>query len=381
MRTKIPGGEEAAEATGRIDPGRELALERIASLADFAALARDCVSPMAYDHVTGGVGNEVTVRANLEAWDRIPVRPRILVDVSEIDTRIRLFGQELEHPVLLAPTAYHALYHPEGELETVRGAATSRATLVASSYATKAIEEMARTAPANLWFQLYVERDREFTRDLVRRAEDAGCRAVCVTVDQPLRGYRDRDIRNAFVLPPGIERANLKGMGEKMSRQVLVTDGIYSAAHDPTFTFRDLEWLRGIMRVPLLVKGLMTPEAARDVIDAGVDGIIVSNHGGRSIDTVPATAEILGSVTDEVAGRVPVLVDGGVRRGTDVLKAIGLGAQAVLVGRPYIYALAVAGAAGIRRAVEILTTELKMAMALSGRPTIASIERDVIWKA
>jgi 4-hydroxymandelate oxidase len=361
------------------EPGQALPLDRIASLTEFEVLACARLTRMVYDHVAGGVGNEVTLRANGEAWDRLPLRPHLLVDVSQIDIRVRLLGQELEHPILLAPTAYHCLYHPEGELETVRGAAASRSTLVASSYATKSIEEMARAAPASLWFQLYVERDREFTRDLVRRAEEAGCQALCVTVDQPLRGYRDRDIRNAFALPAGMERANLRGLGETMSRQVLVSDGIYSAAHDPTFTWRDLEWLRGMAQIPLLVKGVMTPEAAEKAIQAGVAGLVVSNHGGRSLDTVPATAEVLSVIADQVAGRIPLLVDGGIRRGTDVLKAMALGAQAVLIGRPYVYALAVAGAAGISRAVDILTTELKMAMALSGRPTIASMGRDVIW--
>ena len=369
----------AAATLQETDPSQALPLQRIASLIEFEALARKRLTSMAYDHVAGGVGNEVTLRANLEAWDRIPLRPRTLVDVSQINTHVRLFDQELDHPILLAPTAYHALYHPEGELETVRGAAASRSTLVASSYATRTIEEMAQAAPAPLWFQLYVERDREFTRDLARRAEAAGCRALCVTVDQPLRGYRDRDIRNAFALPSGLERANLRGLGEAMSRQVLVKDSIYSAAHDPAFTLRDLQWLRSLIQIPLLVKGVMTPETAEEVIQAGVAGIIVSNHGGRSLDTVPATVEVLPIIADQVAGRVPLLVDGGIRRGTDVLKALALGAQAVLIGRPYVYALAVAGAAGISRAIEILTTELKMAMALSGRPTVTSIDRDVIW--
>lgn len=361
------------------DPSQALPLQRIACLAEFEALARKRLTRMAYDHLAGGAGNEVTLRANTEAWDRLPLRPRTLVDVSRINTRIRLFGQDLEHPILLAPTAYHGLYHPEGELETVRGAAASRSTLVASSYATRTIEEMAQAAPASLWFQLYVERDREFTRDLVRRAEEAGCGALCVTVDQPVRGYRDRDIRNAFALPPGLERANLRGLGEAMGRQVLASDSIYGAAHDPAFTLQDIQWLRSLTPIPLLVKGIMTPEAAEEVVQAGVAGIVISNHGGRSLDTVPATAEVISAIVDQVAGRVPLLVDGGIRRGTDVLKALALGAQAVLIGRPYVYALAVAGAAGVSRAIEILTTELKMSMALSGQMMVANIRRDVIW--
>jgi 4-hydroxymandelate oxidase len=354
-------------------------LNHIASVNEFEALARTRLSHMAYDYVAGGVGNEVTLHSNLESWDRIHVRPRILVDVSAIDTRVRLFGQELPHPFLFAPTAYHRLYHPEGELETVRGAAASRTTLVASSFATATIEDMAGAASASLWFQLYVERDHGVTKALVQRAEAAGCRAICVTVDQPARGYRDRDIRNSFALPPGVDRANLRGLGEDVTKKIYADDGIYTPSHDPTFTLRDLEWLRSLARVPLLAKGVLTPEAAEDVIRAGVAGIVVSNHGGRSVDTVPATAEVFPSIVDKVAGRVPLLVDGGIRRGTDMMKALAMGANAVLIGRPYVYALSVAGAKGMRRAADILTTELKMSMAMSGRPNIASLGRDLIW--
>ena len=355
-------------------------LSRIATLNDFEALARARLNQMAYDYVAGGVGNEVTLRSNLASWDRIHVRPRILVDVSEIDTRVRLFDQELPHPVLFAPTAYHRLYHPEGELETVRGAAESKTTLVASAFATTTIEDMSRAAPAPLWFQLYVERDRGVTKALVQRAEAAGCKAICVTVDQPVRGYRDREIRDGFALPPGVERANLRGLSETLTKKIYADDGVYTPSHDPTFTLRDLEWLRSLARVPLLAKGVLTPEDADNVIRAGVAGIVVSNHGGRSVDTVPATAEVFPAIVDRVAGRVPLLVDGGIRRGTDVMKALGMGANAVLIGRPYVYALAVAGAKGMRRAVDILVTELKMSMAMSGRPNIASLGRDLIWK-
>lgn len=357
----------------------DLQLDRIASVNEFDALARARLPRMAYDYVAGGVGNEVTLHANLDSWDRIKVRPRILVDVSHIDTRIRLFDQELAHPILLAPTAYHRLFHPEGELETVRGAAASHSTLVASSFATTTIEDMAKAAPATLWFQLYVESDHGVTKALVQRAEAAGCKAICVTVDQPVRGYRDREIRDGFALPVGVDRANLRGMGEQMTKKMYVDDGIYTPSHDPSFTLHDLEWLCKLSRIPILAKGVMTPEAANDVIATGAAGIVVSNHGGRSVDTVPATAEVLPSIIEKVNGRVPVLVDGGIRRGTDVMKGIGMGASAVLVGRPYVFALAAAGAKGMTRAVEILTTELKMAMAMSGRPNIASIGRDIIW--
>lgn len=346
---------------------------RIANLHDFEELARQILPHAHFDYLAGGVGNEVTLRANLASWDRIQIRSRALVDVSDLDTRITLFGQELPHPILFAPTAYHKLFHPRGELETVEGAAASGTTLVASSFSTFTIEDIAAASPANLWFQLYVVEDRDFTRALVGRAEAAGCKALVVTGDQPARGYRDRDIRNAFALPKGVERANLRGLDEATRKQLLTNQAIFGASHDPSFSWSGLEWFRRTTRLPVLVKGIMTHEDARIAIESGVDGIIVSNHGGRSVDTLPPTAEILPEVVDAVAGRCPVLVDSGIRRGTDVLKAIAMGAAAVLIGRPYVYALAAGGSEGIVRAMDILTTELKMAMAMSGRPSLASL--------
>jgi len=334
---------------------------------------------MAFDYLAGGVGNEVTLRANVEAWDKFRIRSRVLVDVSQIDTRVNVLGSELRHPILLAPTAYHRLFHSAGELETVKGAAESGTTMVVSSFSTTLIDEIARAAPANLWFQLYVPPDRGFTKALIQRAEAAGCKALCLTLDSPVRGYRDRDIRNAFVLPPGLDRANLRGLGTTPGNRVLPADDIYSPIFDPSLGWRDLEWLRSISRLPLLVKGIMTPEDAEMAVKSGVSGIVVSNHGGRSLDSVPATAEVFPSISVRVAGRVPLLVDGGIRRGTDVLKALAWGANAVLIGRPYVYGLATAGSAGVARVIEMLTTELRIAMALAGRPTIKAIDSSAIW--
>lgn len=370
------GGALFAVASRAAD---ELQLSRLASVNEFEPFAKTRLIKMAYDYLAGGVGSEVTLRANNLAWERVRIRPRVFVDVSRIDTTVTLFGTEMPHPILLAPTAYHRLFHAAGEIETVKGAAASGSLLVASSFSTTLIEDMARAAPAKMWFQLYVQPDRGFTRALVQRAETAGCTALCLTADFAVRGYRDRDIRNAFTLPAGLDRANLRGLGSTASTKVLPTDGIYNAAQDPSFRWRDLEWLRSNTRVPLLVKGIMTAEDAEEAVKSGVSGIVVSNHGGRSLDSVPATAEVFPAIAERIAGRIPLLVDGGIRRGTDILKALAWGASAVLIGRPYVYALASAGSAGIARAVEILTTELKMAMALTGRPDIASIDRSTIW--
>ncbi|HEV8253155.1 MAG TPA: alpha-hydroxy acid oxidase [Vicinamibacteria bacterium] len=342
------------------------------------------MSRLAYEYVAGGAGEENTLRWNREAYDHIRLRPRVLVDVSRIDTRVRLVGQDLAFPILLAPTAYHRLVHPEGERATARGAGAAGATLVVSSFATTAVEDVAAAATQPLWFQLYVQRDRAFTRDLVARAEAAGCRALCVTVDTPVLGPRDRESRARFVLPPGMERPNLAGAkavgaaGDVRAHRP-VEGEIYSTVLDPTLTWKEIEWLQSVARVPVLLKGILDPEDADRAARMGVAGILVSNHGARNLDTAPATIDALPRVAEAVGGRTVVLVDGGIRRGTDVLKALALGAAAVLIGRPYLYGLALAGADGVARAVRILRTELEMAMALTGRPSLRDIDKSVLW--
>jgi 4-hydroxymandelate oxidase len=356
-------------------------LDNICSLTDFEPLARQKLSPMAYEYIAGGAGDEITVRENIAAFDRIRLLPRILVNVSNIDTRVNLFGHELSCPILLAPAAYHRLIHPEGELESARGAAEAGAVLVVSSFATTAVEEIAQ-ASSNLWFQLYVQRDREFTRALVERAQNAGCRALCVTVDTPVIGIRHHEKRTAFCLPPGLDCPMLEGLGDKELRTMHrpLASAIYSPVFDPAFTWKDIEWLCSFARVPVMLKGVLNPEDASLAVKSGASGIIVSNHGGRNLDTVPATIDALPAVVAKISGRIPILLDGGIRRGTDVVKALALGARAVLIGRPYLYALAVAGAEGVRTAIAILRSELEMSMALLGRPCISQIDHSVIWK-
>ena len=352
----------------------------VLTLADYELLAKRRMSHMAYEYVVGGGGDEITLRENNLAFDRIRLQPRILHDVSSLDLRVTLFGQALEHPILLAPTAYHRIVHAEGELETVHGAVAAKTTLVASSFATTTIEDMGAAAKSGtLWFQLYVNRDRGFTRDLVQRAESAGCRALCVTVDSPTTAFRYREARVRFALPPGIERSNLKGLVTAGPVHRTTEGSIYNAVLDPTLTWKDIEWLRGLSRVPVLIKGVLNPDDASKGADAGV-GIIVSNHGSRNLDTLPATIDALPRVADAVKGRVPILMDGGVRRGTDVLKALASGAAAVLIGRPYLYGLAVDGAAGVQRVVQILRRELELAMAMTGRRSLAEIDRTVLWR-
>jgi 4-hydroxymandelate oxidase len=349
------------------------------SLSDFEALARERVPRMAFEYISGGAADEITLRWNREAFDRIRLRPKILVDVSNLDTRLTLFGQELPFPILLAPTAYHRLVHPEGEVATVRGAALAGATLIASMLATTTIEEMAKAATRPLWFQTYILKDRGFTRDLVQRAEGAGCKAICVTVDSPVVGVRNRDQRANFALPPEMGRANLKGLMRPGGNLRPPEGDIYTPILDASLSWKEIDWLRSFARVPVLLKGVLNPDDAEQAVKAGASGIIVSNHGARNLDTVPATIDILSEVTERVAGRIPVLMDSGVRRGTDVLKALALGATAVLIGRPYLYGLGVAGPEGVRRVVNILQTEFRIAMALAGRPSLRSIDRSALW--
>jgi 4-hydroxymandelate oxidase len=339
------------------------------------------MTPLAREYVTGGAGDEHTLAWNQSAYVDIKLRSRILTDVSHIDTSVRLFGRELPHPILLAPTAYHKLVHPEGEIATVRGAAAAHATMVVSSFATVKIEDVSRAAGAPLWFQLYVQPDRGFTRALVERAEAAGCQALCVTVDSPVLGARNRETRVGFTLPDGLSRANLEGLaGISATASHRPPEGaIYSAVLEPRLTWKDVEWLRGFAKVPVLLKGVMDADDARRAVDVGVSGLMVSNHGARNLDTVPATVTALPRVAAAVAGRVPILVDGGIRRGTDVLKALALGASAVAIGRPYLYGLAVDGSNGVSRVVQILRTELEMAMALTGRTSVSDIDRTVLW--
>jgi len=343
-------------------PGKKSELDQLLSLSDFETLAEKHISHGAWARVQGGAADELTVRWNREAYQHIRLRPRVLVDVSKLDTRVTLLGQELPFPIILAPTGAQGFVYPQGELAVARGAGAAKAILVVSSSASLSVDEVARAATGTVWFQLYVQRDRGFTHELVQRAEAAGCRALCVTVDSPTHGARNREERAKSELP---ERPlpNLKG------KDYL----------DPTLTWKDIDWLRSFAKTPVLLKGILNPDDAEIGVKAGVSGIVVSNHGGRNLDTVPATIDALPAVVEKVAGRVPVIVDGGIRRGTDVLKALALGATAIQIGRPYLYGLGIAGAEGVTRVVEILRHEFELAMMLTGRPTIASIDKSVLW--
>jgi 4-hydroxymandelate oxidase len=336
---------------------------------------------MVYEYIAGGAGDEITLRANRDAFDRIRLRPRVLVDVSHIDTRVTLFGREYAAPILLAPCAYLKLVHPDGECEAVRGANAAGMSFIASTAASTSFEDMAAIAEQPIWFQLYTSSDRDFTRRLLDRVIEAGCAVLCITVDSPVRGLRDRDSRCLFRLPSGMERPNFRDFTPEARSGNARAEGrgIYSPNLDPRITWKEMEWIKTFVKVPVVIKGVLTGDDARRAADSGMDGVVVSNHGARGIDTVPASMEALPEVVEAVGGRIPVLLDSGVRRGTDVLKAMALGASAVLLGRPYLYGLALDGAEGVRKVVETLHREIEMALAICGRTSVGEIDRSLLW--
>lgn len=353
----------------------------IAAVADYESFARERMTPRAWAYMAGGAADESTLADNRAAFQRVRLLNRVLDDLKGGHTRLQLCGLDLDYPILLAPVAYQQLAHPDGELASVLGASAMGAAMVVSTQASVSLEAIAEAAQTPLWFQLYIQPDREFTRELVRRAEAAGYRALVVTVDAPVNGVRNREQRAGFALPEGIEAVNLRGMRN-------LPPSVAQAGASPLFgspllahapTWKDLEWLQSLTRLPVLVKGVVSPRDAVRAVEQGVAGIVVSNHGGRTLDTLPATLDVLPAVAQAVAGRVPLLLDGGVRRGTDVLKALALGASAVMIGRPYVHGLATAGASGVAHVLHLLRTELEVAMALTGCPTLADIDASLIW--
>jgi 4-hydroxymandelate oxidase len=343
-------------------------------LDDVEARARQVMKPEVYDFVSGGAADELTIKWNREKYRDIRLRQKVLADLSHLDCSTTVLGQKLSTPIILAPTSNHRFVHPEGELATARGAGLAEVTMVLSSGANTSVEDVMSVATQPVWFQLYVAKDRGLARALIQRVEAAGAKALCVTVDSPLDGPRNRQNRVPLVTPPGVGYPHYVGIKEPATIVNL------KEVKPQLLDWRDIEWIRSLTKMPVLLKGVMNPDDADTAMKVGADGVIVSNHGGRCLDTQPATIEALPRVVQKVAGRGPVIVDGGVRRGTDVVKALALGAAAVQIGRPYVYGLAVGGAEGVEHVVRILRQELLMTMAVLGRPTIASLDRTVLWE-
>lgn len=347
---------------------------------DVAALearARPLLDQMAYDYFVAGSDDEVTLHDNIAAWRRLRFLPHVLRDVSSVSTRTTVLGVEMASPILIAPMAAQRMAHDDGERAMARAAADAGAVMIVSTMATVTMEDVAAAAPgAPRWFQFYVHRDREMSADLVRRAAAAGYEAVVLTVDLPVLGRRRKDETNRFELPDGMRMENLAVSIESMHGSGL---GEYSdAAFDPSLTFDDIEWVRSIADLPVVVKGVLRADDAVMCADAGADAVVVSNHGGRQLDGVVASADALGPIVDALDGRIPVLVDGGIRGGYDVARALCLGADAVLVGRPLLWGLAVGGADGAHAVLDELTSELARSMALLGVTDVAGLDRSLL---
>lgn len=376
------GGDLTGDTGGPLPPLANISAD-IRSPADYVARASAHMSPAAWAYLQEGCGDNLTRDANAAAFDQLRLLPRILADLRGGSTETDLFGRSHGAPLLLAPVAYQRLFHPEGELATVRAATALGTAYVASTLSSVTLEDIAQArldaarelgiAPAPLWFQLYFQEERADSLALVRRAEAAGYEALVLTVDASIK-------RTTLLLPPGVEPANLRGMARlgntaRPGGRILLGTPLAEAAP----RWEDLAWLRAQTTLPLILKGVAAPQDARMAVNHGVDGLIISNHGGRVLDGMPAAIDLLPAIAAEIRGEVPLLLDGGIRRGTDIAKALALGASAVLVGRPQVHALAVAGMAGVAHMLHMLRAELELAMASLGCARMADLTADRLF--
>ncbi len=341
----------------------------IVSAADYARRAPQHMTAAAWAYLAGGAADEITLGENQAAFARIKLLPRVLQPVAGGRTRLELAGQSLAHPFLLAPVGWQWLFHTDGEMAVAQAAGILDTPFILSTYATTRIEEVAATATGPLWFQIYMQPDRQQTEDLVRRVQAAGGSALVVTVDAPVSGVRNREQRAGYQVPAHLSAVNLPAPHTTAPS----ISAIFNQAMAWAPRWADIEWLVGITPLPVFVKGILHPDDAARCVASGAAGVIVSNHGGRVLDTVPAAIEALPAIAERLQGAVPILMDGGIRRGKDAFKAMALGASAVLIGRPYIHALSVAGPLGVAHLIRTLREELEITMALMGCATLADI--------
>ena len=351
------------------------------NVCELEALAAQSITAAAWDYYRSGADDERALGRNRAAWEEIELHYRVLVDVSRRSTDATILGQHLSMPVLAAPTAFHRLAHRDGELATARGTGAAGTAMILSTLSNTPVEEVVTAASGPVWFQLYVYRDRAATRALVERAVAAGVQALVLTVDAPLLGRRERDVRNRFRLPPGLSIENMLPDGYGLLPDAPTDSGLaayFASLLDPSLTWADLDWLAALTDLPVVVKGIVRADDAARSLDHGAAGVVVSNHGGRQLDAAPATAAVLPAIVDRIGEAATILVDGGIRRGSDVLKALALGADGVLVGRPVLWGLGWNGAAGVEAMFGMLQTELDLAMALCGCPRVQAAGRDLI---
>jgi 4-hydroxymandelate oxidase len=351
-------------------------------LGPVAAAARALLPPDVWGYLQGGSGAERTLRANRTAFDRVALRPRVLVDVGTISLRTSLFGVEWQVPFGVAPMAYHRLAHPDGEVASAAAAGAVGGLFVSSIFASRTFADIATATAGPRWHQLYWLRNRDALADVVARAEEAGYGALVLTVDAPRVASRPRDLGSSFVLPEDVQAVNvdpaLMGSTHAAAAGTSAIQRHSAERFDPSVTWTDLPWLRARTSLPLLLKGVLTGPDARLAVEHGIDGLIVSNHGGRQLDAAVPSLYALPEIVDAVPAEVPVLLDGGIRRGSDVFAALALGARAVLVGRPVLWGLAASGQAGATAVLELLRDQLEECMMLAGRPAIASLDRDAV---
>ena len=355
-------------------------MEPLVNLFDYERAAAARTPRLAWDYYRSGANDEVTLRENRAAFDRIALHYKVLVDVSRRSSKTTVLGHEVALPALVAPTAFHRLAHPDGELASVRAAGAAGTVFILSTLSNTRVEDVVAAASGPVWFQLYVYRDRAVTEALVRRVEAAGVQALVLTVDAPLLGSRERDLRNRFRLPADLRIENLlpEGLEELPARGGSGLAAYFAELLDPSLSWKDLEWLAKITKLPIVIKGLVRADDALRAAEHGARAVVISNHGGRQLDTSPATIDVLPAIRAAVGERVEVLLDGGVRRGTDIVKAVALGARAVLIGRPILWGLAVNGEAGARRVLRILASELDLALALCGATSVTELGPDLI---
>ncbi|MBD2629137.1 alpha-hydroxy acid oxidase [Trichormus variabilis] len=351
------------------------------NLFEYEQLAKSHLSQMAFDYYSSGAWDEITLKDNRAAFTRIKLRPKMLVDVSEINLTTKVLGEPLQLPLLIAPMAFQCLAHPDGEIATASAAVSAGVGMVLSTLSTKSLEEVATVDNGLQWFQLYIHKDRGLTRALVERAYTAGYKAICLTVDAPVLGKRERDQRNEFTLPPGLHPANLTKISgldipHEKGESGLLT--YFAQQINPALTWKDLEWLQSLSPLPLVLKGILRGDDAVRAVEYGAQGIVVSNHGGRQLDGAIASIDALPEIIAAVDGRAEVLLDGGIRRGIDILKALAIGAKAVLIGRPVLWGLAVSGQAGVSHLISLLKDELTTAMALSGCANLQDIDSTLV---
>lgn len=352
----------------------------LVNLHDYEQLAREKLDPMAYGYYVAGAGDELTVGRNRAAYAEIELTYHVLASVGETrDLSTSVLGHPISMPLIAAPTAFHGLATPEGELATVRAVTGEGTIFCLSTLSNVPLEDVVRAATGPVFFQIYVYRDRGSTKALVERARDAGCKALLFTVDAPVLGRRERDVRTGFHLPAGLKVSNMTAAPNIPGVQQESGLAAYALQHlDPNLGWKDLEWLAGLTDLPVLVKGVVRGDDAVKSLEHGAAGVVVSNHGGRQLDTSIPTVKALPRVAEALDGRGELLMDGGIRRGTDILKALALGAKAVLIGRPLLWGLAVDGEEGARSVLRMLRHELDQAMALAGCPDLESIDRTLL---